>query len=195
MSVQPILPINGVPDELIRVLNDRLRRLDTRDTVTVPDAAVLPNVGVPGRYTKVTTDAQGRVIQGGQLLESDLPGGGYPSVLPPAPPVDDFYATRSTSISTVTATNLEAGQYLVCVHVGVMTSGTGNVTFTFAWTSGASARSVTTGSLALSAGFAGSGHFAAYPVHIDAGTSFAYSTTYTATGSYQFVMTLVQLTR
>lgn len=77
--MRAILPIEGVPEQFIRAVNDRLRELESLIPAASDAAsAALPSVGTPGRYTKVTTDAQGRVIAGGQLQTSDLPGGGYP---------------------------------------------------------------------------------------------------------------------
>ena len=43
------------------------------DKVLINPDIALPNIGTPGTYAKVTTDAQGRVINGAALAASDIP--------------------------------------------------------------------------------------------------------------------------
>jgi hypothetical protein len=69
MNVLPILPIPGVPDELIRVLNDRFRSLATSTSSTETTAtarqATIPEptgggTGVTAPTGGATVDAQAR---------------------------------------------------------------------------------------------------------------------------------------
>lgn len=56
---------NGVPSGANDLVN--------KTYVDAQVAAGLPNVGTAGTYTKVTTDAKGRVTSGGTLVEADIP--------------------------------------------------------------------------------------------------------------------------
>lgn len=121
-----ILPVQGAPDELIRVLNDRLREMEALIQPATGTGSALPNVGTPGRFTAGTTDAQGRVIERSRLQVSDLPGGGYPTSQ--ANDAQIAYASADLTLSGsyadvtgATITLAQAGVYLVtaCVEFSI----------------------------------------------------------------------------
>lgn len=75
------------------------------------DAAVtggLPDIGTPGTYTKVTTDAKGRVTAGAALLAADIPN------------LDTAKITTGTFADSMLATISTAGK----VNGGAITTGT-----------------------------------------------------------------------
>jgi hypothetical protein len=93
--------------------------LTNKSYVDAQVAAALPNVGTAGTYTKVTTDAKGRVIVGLSLIEADLPnittagkvdGGainaGTISGTAAINTSGNLYTTGTVTGATVSATNL-----------------------------------------------------------------------------------------
>ncbi len=187
-----MLQIAGVPDELIRVLNERLRELEQTIPAASDASAVLPSVGTPGRFTAGVTDAKGRVIERGRLLISDLPGGGYPAAQVPPAAHSAFYSARSSSIGTVTVSALPAARYLFAVNLGATTSGAGTVAWTFSWVSDGTTRTITSGANTLSPALTTSGLAAVYMINVDAGTSVTYATTYAGPGAYEFSAVLAR---
>jgi hypothetical protein len=187
--LRAILPIAGVPDELIRTINDRLREIEQQiQPASDPGSATLPNVGTPGRFTAGVTDAKGRVVERHRLQVSDLPGGGYPAL--PVPLHDVFYAARSSSIATVTVTPTAAGRYRFAYIIGVTTGGAGTITLTINWTSNGTGRTLTVGPLTLTAA---TNLTQTYLLNVDASTSITYATTYVAPGAYEFAAAITEL--
>ncbi len=106
---------------------------------------------------------------------------------------DTYFAARSSSIGTQTVASLAAGRYLVSVALETTTSGAGTVLWTIGWTSAGTGRSISTGTLALSAPMLTSEYTQIYVINVDASSSFTYSTTYAGPGAYAFSMTLTKL--
>lgn len=73
----PILPISGVPDELIRVLNERLRELSMTNTAAASTVQAGPSKAaqsdaVQGASNLTTTGNLPKVMSGGRLIQSTV---------------------------------------------------------------------------------------------------------------------------
>lgn len=71
MSVQPILPIAGVSDELIRVLNDRFRQVPAAVT---PEATISAGKPVPTQNRAIVQTVTAGVLHGTHAIRTSYPG-------------------------------------------------------------------------------------------------------------------------
>jgi len=90
-------------------------------------AASLPNVGTPGTYTKVTTDAEGRVSSGAQAASTDLSDS---SALVRLQTQTSYSGNGSGDVLAllVGTGNPPSGMYRVSAYIYNTTTATGNLT-------------------------------------------------------------------
>jgi len=130
-------PGNAAGDALTTNAAQTLTNKDLTSGSNTFPAPALPNVGTAGTYTKVTTDAQGRVSAGAVLAATDMPRH-----------VEVSLTGQSAGIGT---TNLQpggamapAGLYLINVYMFITTVGTsGNLVITITWADGTATRTST----------------------------------------------------
>lgn len=83
-------------------------------TFTTSGTISLPNVGAAGTYTKVTTDAQGRVTGGASLVASDIPALDFSKITTGLPTTLSGYgitdSVQNVSGATGLAVGLDAGK-------------------------------------------------------------------------------------
>jgi len=99
---------------------------------------VAPNVGTAGTYTKVTTDAKGRVTSGTTLSASDVPDLDSAKITSGTLGIDRIPTIPSSKlgtgnwdmgVATLTTTNVSAGATITCTDFNASSSvtGTGSV--------------------------------------------------------------------
>ena len=169
----------------------------TLDPGTTVTGLVLPNIGTPGTYEKVTTDAQGRVTVGAALVAGDIPdlsatyalagtSGSYAKVAL----VNQTASIGATNVQHSSAV-LSAGDYAVYVRCDVSPTGAVNLIGSISWRDD---RGITgTGNFGPGGTTAAETSSAIFSINTDGVVNLTFSTTLTGTASYNVTVSVVKL--